>query len=668
MLGYPRRDSAAIAIQEVKQFLETMDESNPIEKIVFVVYSSSDEFVYKSLMPVYFPPLDFNPEQFKSAPVMDEGSSPPPRTLFGTIGEAFRKISYGKRPATSTKRQLEPSEEDLLIIFETHAQECLTCHNISKIYSQGKDLCEDGYRRAAQLLRHLHMKPDQSVHSLRSEDDDLAEIEVPDVYPLSLELLHTVEKSFRDLSRDRPFVSNQPALGKIRRPDFTTYKTQITIAPRYGPERTFGRIHIWSDPASGWDEFSAPEPTLHLNRGSLIIREGDVNNVFQGITSLSLTPRSRIRQQRSREILVDNGNADIDEEKDPGSRFVLKFQSQIDCEMVLIRLRHAAENSPSVVNRSAKDEPEKALAQVSFWAHQARRWESFEPEAFLRIYPGYVDIVADRLISVDRKRLGLILTRLSMVRKHSDTEILLDNVFTKDKPTEDIRRYMLTCSSQSNCDVLLSILIRAVENSPHEDHFSTVDDAYTEATSSKQNTSRKDTQVPDEDSELPGTNPSRDSQTEPLSALDLPSVPKEDPVERTESAIHDTKTPAPLQEAERIDPHTDIPFPGYLESRILTYIGQFRRDENATISEQDLATALSETPSDINTATFHLHSLDMITPVPGLERTWTMTPLQKTVTYEIRRSQRTGYPPGLSSRPELSQKPKDEIEIHELEA
>jgi hypothetical protein len=37
MLGYPRRNTAAVAIEEVKRFLEFEDESNPIEKIVFVV-------------------------------------------------------------------------------------------------------------------------------------------------------------------------------------------------------------------------------------------------------------------------------------------------------------------------------------------------------------------------------------------------------------------------------------------------------------------------------------------------------------------------------------------------------------------------------------------------------------------------------------------------------
>jgi hypothetical protein len=37
MLNYPRRDAAAVAIEEVKRFLESKEESNPIEKIVLVV-------------------------------------------------------------------------------------------------------------------------------------------------------------------------------------------------------------------------------------------------------------------------------------------------------------------------------------------------------------------------------------------------------------------------------------------------------------------------------------------------------------------------------------------------------------------------------------------------------------------------------------------------------
>ncbi|KNG45167.1 MACRO domain containing protein 1 [Stemphylium lycopersici] len=54
-LNFPRRDSASLAMEEVKRFLESREQVG-LEKIVFVVISSNDEFIYRSLLPVYFPP------------------------------------------------------------------------------------------------------------------------------------------------------------------------------------------------------------------------------------------------------------------------------------------------------------------------------------------------------------------------------------------------------------------------------------------------------------------------------------------------------------------------------------------------------------------------------------------------------------------------------------
>ena len=261
-----------------------------------------------------------------------EPPSPPPRTLFGTIGQAFRKISSGKLPAYSKKRPLEPSEEDVLIAFETHAQGCTTCANIPTVYASGKDLCDDGYRLAAQVLRYLYMKSDRSVHSLRSEEATQAEVEIPeDLFPISLELLTTVEKSFRDPDRDRPFVSNQPALGKLRRPEFTVYKLQVTVFTRNNPERVFYRIHIWSDPSNGWESFQASEPTLHLTRGSLVIREGGNENVSKSCTRLYLNPQSIFSRLSPTEILVDHPEADRLSVEEYGSHFTLKFDATETC-------------------------------------------------------------------------------------------------------------------------------------------------------------------------------------------------------------------------------------------------------------------------------------------------------------------------------------------------
>lgn len=399
-----------------------------------------------------------------------EPPSPPPRTLFGTIGQAFRKISSGKLPAYSKKRPLEPSEEDVLIAFETHAQGCITCANISTVYASGKDLCDDGYRLAAQVLRYLYMKSDRSVHSLRSEEATQAEVEIPeDLFPISLELLTTVEKSFRDPDRDRPFVSNQPALGKLRRPEFTVYKLQITVLTRNNPERVFYRIHIWSDPSNGWESFQASEPTLHLTRGSLVIREGGNENVSKSCTRLYLNPQSIFSRPSPTEILVDHPEADRLSVEEYGSYFTLKFESQTDCEMLLTRLKHAAVNSPSATGRL---DMEKGLAQVFSWSHSLEQWESLDSqdaEATFLITRGNLQIF--QTTSTLKSWLEIELLPRSTIEKLSDMEILIETPSTDGgSDQERAKKFKLECRSLEDCDRLLANLKRATDDGKPSSH------------------------------------------------------------------------------------------------------------------------------------------------------------------------------------------------------
>jgi hypothetical protein len=108
-LNYPRRDCTAVAMEEVKRYLETAEPSSTLESIVFVVYSSHDEFVYKSMLPVYFPPVSaqrgtaVRPTTPDNVEVSTPGSTssedteapppPPRRSLFGSIGNAV-SLSY----------------------------------------------------------------------------------------------------------------------------------------------------------------------------------------------------------------------------------------------------------------------------------------------------------------------------------------------------------------------------------------------------------------------------------------------------------------------------------------------------------------------------------------------------------------------------------------------
>ncbi|KAI1796983.1 A1pp-domain-containing protein [Ganoderma leucocontextum] len=53
--GYPVQDATHIALNVVREFLDTA-EGDKLERTIFVVWSNTDKGVYESLIPLYFPP------------------------------------------------------------------------------------------------------------------------------------------------------------------------------------------------------------------------------------------------------------------------------------------------------------------------------------------------------------------------------------------------------------------------------------------------------------------------------------------------------------------------------------------------------------------------------------------------------------------------------------
>ncbi|KAI0671409.1 A1pp-domain-containing protein [Trametes maxima] len=53
--GYPIKDATHIALDVVRQFLDSQD-GDKLERTIFVVWSDTDKHVYETLIPLYFPP------------------------------------------------------------------------------------------------------------------------------------------------------------------------------------------------------------------------------------------------------------------------------------------------------------------------------------------------------------------------------------------------------------------------------------------------------------------------------------------------------------------------------------------------------------------------------------------------------------------------------------
>lgn len=282
MLNYPRRDCASLAMEEVNRFLETAEPTSSLEKIVFVVYSSNDEFVYKSLLPVYFPPIDQSiirtlPASHPisaSVPSRPEAVSAPRRTLFSSIGDAVRNLGgsrKGKRPVSHTSRAINTYEEHALIDFESHAQDCNICKTMEQLYQDGKNLCEHGYPLAQTLLWYMTLGPDQAVYTRPVQIRQSIRLEVPEeMFSRSLTLLRLVEASLRE-GHERPFVSPNRAYSTIVQGQTSQAdESDLTI---FSAEKAQAYVDIWSVSEKLWSRVSSSECVLLIRPRKIDVYE-----------------------------------------------------------------------------------------------------------------------------------------------------------------------------------------------------------------------------------------------------------------------------------------------------------------------------------------------------------------------------------------------------------
>ena len=223
MRNYPRRDCASLAMEEVKRFLESAEPGNGLDKIIFVVFSSNDEFVYKSLLPVYFPPTKGNtsPNILAEQPAQVEESSllslpvptdQPSPSISGE--ETTRSVRFGKQPVKS--RGWNDDETKTLMDFELHVGTCKVCGN--GLYERNQRLCEPGFHLAEAVIQRTEMSEDALVYSKADEQGQREQLEMPvEQLPSTMLLLSTVAKD----RRYNPFA-------QVEKPDTTASNTPIS--------------------------------------------------------------------------------------------------------------------------------------------------------------------------------------------------------------------------------------------------------------------------------------------------------------------------------------------------------------------------------------------------------------------------------------------------------
>jgi O-acetyl-ADP-ribose deacetylase (regulator of RNase III) len=369
MLNYPRQDCASLALEEVKRFLETAEPTTVPEKIVIVVYSSNDDFIYKSLLPVYFPPIDQKVKRALPAshPISISASSPPAtitaprRTLFDSIGDAVRNLGgsrLGKRPVSHTARAVNTYEEHALIGFESHARDCATCKHMEQLCLDGRSLCEHGYPLAQTLLWYMTLGPDQLVYTRPVQIRQSVRLEVPeDVFPLSLTLLRLVETSLREEGRNTPFVSPNRAYSTVVRGQTEPINDEVDPAI-YSAEKARAYVKTSVDPERTWDQHSLGECDILLRPGRMDIYEAHASPATQDpVLAFHMDSTTVINKHSSQPGLVLHGAfvAAFDTE-----RIMLVSQTLQDANALLAMLHRANPDFPMTWD-DLDTEPEDSL-------------------------------------------------------------------------------------------------------------------------------------------------------------------------------------------------------------------------------------------------------------------------------------------------------------------
>lgn len=350
MLNYPRRDCAALALEEVHRFLETAEPTSPLEKIILVTYSSNDDFVYKSLLPQYFPPTDRNVTRVlpvshpfpKERPAPPETISGPKRTLFSSIGDAVRNLGSsrsGKRPVAHTWRAINTYEEHALIGFEAHARDCVICKTMDRLYQDKATLCDHGYPLAQTLLWYMNLGPDQLVYTRAVQIRQSVRLEVPeDMFPMSMTMLRLVEASLREEGRE-PFVSLNKAISTELRAK--TAREEESAGPTiYNAETARASVEVWSSSEQTWSPISPSECIVFVRQGKLDVYEAHApSTAQQPLLTFIFDAAAKITKPLYRNGLVIRGAKAA--QLDNNEEIMLVSQSRVDSESLLAMLHRA---------------------------------------------------------------------------------------------------------------------------------------------------------------------------------------------------------------------------------------------------------------------------------------------------------------------------------------
>ena len=129
-----------------------------------------------------------SPQPFTdSTPSLPSKSKPPkmkpslrihnPTTAIPSGDNYHRGVGFATNPVIGESRPPTPTEERILLNFETHAQNCGRCYNPSKVQQRGEQLCSIG-RKLAKELKQYFYRHDGIMFSTLSTPERIVRVEL----------------------------------------------------------------------------------------------------------------------------------------------------------------------------------------------------------------------------------------------------------------------------------------------------------------------------------------------------------------------------------------------------------------------------------------------------------------------------------------------------------
>jgi hypothetical protein len=299
----------------------------------------------------YFPPVDLNINRALPAskpPQATGGSSSdaPRRTLYSSVNEAVRSVRFGKLPVAS--RPIHANEERALINFESHAVGCETCRDVEALYLEGRDLCKEGYPLAQLILWYMSMKLDQTIWSRPDFNDHSVELDVPtEVFPTSIALLSTIEKSSRDAHRSRPFVTPNRIYSAITKDQSQEQTTPAdgggSSADSQAATGKRARAHVLELTRSDdtWEPVFPYECDLRIHSSEIDVIDPNFSRV---VMTLGFSHLTNVHRHKTAPIVVLPGATIVHSQFDIKGEIMLRSSSDAECNSLLRIIRRAVED------------------------------------------------------------------------------------------------------------------------------------------------------------------------------------------------------------------------------------------------------------------------------------------------------------------------------------